>query len=252
MNGLQNQDGTDSPRTDAVRKLAADPAPARLQQAYLARPRALLHYSRDTIRLHQYYGLRAPLEESLRGAHRLLVAAGYRVDFLDDAALASLNEPPNVPVVLARSDLLTPAHIAALTAHAGNGGTILAGHSTGMYDANGQLYGNPPSELLLGCTLGELVDYPGDTPTAFAPPHKFPVTHYRRLTPTTARPIAHLKPEPSTRRRHPAILRHNTVITVATDLFAWADTASDKDIEKALKLLGLTSNQRRRPRRNHG
>lgn len=87
MNGLQHLDGSNSPRTELISRLAARPAELpRLRAAWMTRPRAVIHYSRDSL-LHRS-AFAEELEDinaCLLGWHAVMEALGHRVDFISDA-----------------------------------------------------------------------------------------------------------------------------------------------------------------------
>lgn len=234
MNGMQRPDGQDSARTELVRDIARSPHRLhKLRHTHMRRPRAFIHYARDTLRFISYWKQQASVEAAFRGAHRLLDLAGFQVDMLDDAQLArfeSLQAGPDCPLLLPRSDLLNAEQIDAIRAHAKAGGPILAGMSTGMIDHHGHLYASPPLEDLFSARFGLLVDTGPLAATTIA---KIPVNAYRRLLPIDA------KVTKSFSNKLPAILEHQSCTLLAFDGFSAAVNASEAEAERLLKLLAI-------------
>jgi beta-galactosidase len=89
MNGVQNLDGSDTPRTTMVRTIVqrAKILVAR-RRTWLKRPRAIIHYSRASLLHHSGFTANLqPLNECFDGWHALLEAVGCRVDFVSDDQL---------------------------------------------------------------------------------------------------------------------------------------------------------------------
>lgn len=147
MNGVQALDGTDTVRTATVRELARRPGDlVRRRKRFLRRPRAWIHYSRDSLRWLSRF---APALESFDGAfvgwHGLVEACGFRVDFLDDEALLSLPEDAADPLVVPLTSLAGDAIVARLARHRG---PLLAGPHTAFSDDCGRLRARRlPAEL---------------------------------------------------------------------------------------------------------
>ncbi len=141
MNGVQDIDGADTTRTEAVRRFAADPSPlAAKRAAYGQRPLALVHHSRDAYRFASFFEDLKGIEESMRGVHRWLDTEGWRVTFLHDEDLRG-ELPPADLLVLAESPLLgveTQEHIIAWADGEPNR-RLLCGPNTALADDNGQL-----------------------------------------------------------------------------------------------------------------
>lgn len=110
MFGVQTLDGTDTERTATIRELAQAPEQDRLtalRQTYAERPVALVHYSRDTLLFLDHFNALLEAGQSLRGVHRLLDEAGFRIDYVTDADLVRGDLPPAQRLVLAESALMS-------------------------------------------------------------------------------------------------------------------------------------------------
>ena len=155
MNGVQDLDGHDTANTDMLRTLGARRKPLRrLAAAYQARPLALIHYSRDTMRfLHGMEPLEA-VARSLAGVHRRLDQQGYRISVVTDSQLDAAAIPDADMLVLAESHLLsTRAQQAVLAWVQGNARRMVhLGPHTALLDERGQLF--PPSQRWLWHALG--------------------------------------------------------------------------------------------------
>jgi hypothetical protein len=139
MNGLQNFEGEDSPRTELVRQLAANPASYDASvRAYADRPVALVHYSQDSLRHLMYFEPMARAARIMLGVHRLLDAEGFRIRFLNDAEMLA-DIPEGARLVLPLSPILPPAAQDAVIRWQGQktGRQLGLGPDTGLLDANG-------------------------------------------------------------------------------------------------------------------
>ncbi len=139
MNGLQNFEGEDTPRTDVVRHFAGDASSLdKVAQAYRERPVALVHYSQDSLRHLLYFEPTERAAEILRGIHRLLDAEGFRIRFLTDAEMLA-GVPEGARLVLPLSPLLPPRAQQALIDWQGGapGRQLWLGPDTGLLDADG-------------------------------------------------------------------------------------------------------------------
>lgn len=147
MNGVQALDGTDTARTRQVTRLAGEATRlARRRQAWLARPRAVVHYSRDSL-LHRsaFTADLLPLNDGQDGWHALLEALGYRVDFVSDAQLTAGAATGAALVAAPFSVVLADAVAEAL---AKVEAPLLAGPHTGACDEHGRLrVGGAPETL---------------------------------------------------------------------------------------------------------
>ena len=163
MNGVQDLDGNDTERTELIRSYARDDQPLEmLQQEYLARPLALIHYPQDTLRFLHRFGHLPAVSDNLTGVHRLLDQAGYRVDFINEAQLASGDLPAARVLALPESHLLSDAAIDVILdwGNASDERHVLIGHSTGLLDERGHLRPQSRRSLhqALGIQAGALMD----------------------------------------------------------------------------------------------
>ncbi len=138
MNGVQALDGTDTPRTALVRKLARQPEElVRKRTRFLRRPRAWVHYSRDSLRwMSRFAPALDDFDGALVGWHSLLEACGHRVDFLDDEALLRLPADARDPLILPLTSIASDALVDRIQGHRG---PLLAGPHTAFCDESGRL-----------------------------------------------------------------------------------------------------------------
>jgi beta-galactosidase len=137
MNGVQDLEGGDTPRTAMVTRLVAlGETLARRRQRWERRPRALVHYSRDSLLQRSAFtaGLSA-WGDNLDGWHGLLESAGWRVDFVNDAQLLAGAATEAALVVAPFSAVMSDALVAALAA---GQGALVAGPHTGCFDEHGR------------------------------------------------------------------------------------------------------------------
>ncbi len=164
MNAVCDLAGDPTPYTQMVAEIAAAPAQfdAALD-AYAARPVALLDYSRDTL-LFNYLmeGNNQSLADAQNGVHGQLDALGYRVDFINDAALEGGAIPDAACLVLAETQLLSDAAQAHVRewVEADVRRTLVLGPSVGLLNEHGHLRAprQQPLWQWLGVTPGHLVD----------------------------------------------------------------------------------------------
>jgi len=172
MNGLQDFAGNDSPRTEEIRRLAADKnALEERAHDYRSRPVALLHYSQNSHRFLHYFETpdraidlfeaTARMSLVLRGAHRWLDEKGYQVRFVTDAELAQ-ELPQAENLVLPLSPLLdTSLQQAVIDWHqARTGRQLWLGPDTGLLDRHGRWLEQEKRPLWawLGIEPGSLMD----------------------------------------------------------------------------------------------
>jgi beta-galactosidase len=183
MNGLQNLDGSDSARTDSVRKLA-DRVKLRAARAqWLKRKPVYIHYSRDSLLYASSWPAQLPaLEDCLSGWHALLERAGFRIEFLNDEALMKTNLGKGDTLVLPHTALAGDAIVEKLALSAAR---IFAGPHTALLNRHGQL-----RNVRLPAALRQKwrVDFGpwrdiGKLPSASGLP---PLTGYRELIPLPA------------------------------------------------------------------
>jgi beta-galactosidase len=138
MNGVQDLHGLNSERTDLVKNLASQPdRMLALRKKWTTRPRALVHYSRDSLRFHALRrDLLDRIETSLVGWHALLEAAGYQIDFVPDHELPDLAPSGTDPLVLPFSPLLADRAVRTLAIYKG---PVLAGPHTGFLNEHGHI-----------------------------------------------------------------------------------------------------------------
>lgn len=165
MNGVQDLDGEDTERTAYLRKLTENPAELKSrQEAYLQRPKALIHYSQDSIRFGAFFGREQLqyLEKSMTGSHRQLDQQNYQIGFFRDEDLLAGTLDAVEMVVLPESHLMSDALMDTLWEWSNtHPETIfILGPHTGMLDERGHL--RPPSRRRLhhrlGVTYGTLQD----------------------------------------------------------------------------------------------
>ena len=238
MNGVQNPDGTDTPRTALVREIsAAAPRLAKLRALHLRRPLAYVHYSRDSLRfLHFWKDTITPTTDPLQGAHRLLELAGYRVDFITElSGNWKRDTGHSFPLlVLPRSDLLSPSEVRALQSHLASGGRVLAGPHTGLLNEHGHWHARPPLESTFAARQGYWFDHAPLPKLAALPALK--LSGHRELTPLAAQPLLGFTPPFAT---HPAALTHDGATLLAFDLFALAPSATDAQLKTLITKLHL-------------
>ena len=230
MNGLQALDGSDTPRTATVRRLARRPAAlAATRTRFLRRPLAIMHYSRDSLRLASAFSADAQgAERTLSGWHALLELAGYRVDFVDDAGLALLRADAAALLVLPFTTVTSDAQVAHL---AGYAGPLVAGPHTAMCDDHGRLRNRRlPARLArvwglefgLWCDVGR-IPRAGKLPTPGG---------WRELQPTSpAAVVARLG------NGKPLAVRYAAAVVTAVDLgqlMLIADRAQQKQLTRLL------------------
>lgn len=230
MNGLQALDGSDTPRTATVRRLARRPAALTATRTrFLRRPLAIMHYSRDSLRLASAFPADAQgTERTLSGWHALLELAGYRVDFVDDAGLALLRADAAALLVLPFTTVTSDALVAHLAAYAG---PLVAGPHTAMCDDHGRLRNRRlPARLarVWGLEFGPWRDV-GPVPRAA----KLPTSGgWRELQPTSpAAVVARLD------NGKPLAVRYASAVVTAVDLgqlMLIADRAQQKQLSRLL------------------
>ncbi len=163
MNGLTDLSGDETIYTAEVRAISADRKalePARI--AYEARPLALLHYSRDSMRFMRYWGELTEFSNAWNGVHRTLDQAGYRIRCVTDRQLDDGDIPEAALLVLAESPLLSQKAQRKVRAWVeGKPERCLhVGMHTALLDERGYLL--PPAEQSLwrwlGVTPGLLYD----------------------------------------------------------------------------------------------
>lgn len=161
MNGLQHPDGSASPRTEVVRKLATtdnqDLLGLRLAQE--TKPRALLHYSRAALHFRFFWETDLRMaEEELKGWHALLNRAGYQIDMVSDEQLAALDPTTTEAEVLVVPDgLVIGEETAAALARWAARRALVAGPHLGLLDGRGHLRPSAPGpelEAIVGVRLG--------------------------------------------------------------------------------------------------
>ncbi len=194
MNGLTAGDGGPSERTRLVESLA----PAGKQKKLLAsrdrrarRPRALMHYSRDSIRFLQFWPASLELlQRSYSGWHRMLDEAGYAIDFISDEQLAGGAASEAKLLLLPQSHLMGDEAIAAVTGSDKRQRIILGPH-TAMLDERGQLRQQQPGGALAaaaGVSLGFWYDL--KVSAGIKGIKLPPITGYRDLTTNSNKSIA--------------------------------------------------------------
>lgn len=154
MNGVQDLDGDNTPRTDLVRSYGnSEHEIHQLNANRLEKPLALIHYPQDTLRfMHGQNHLEA-ISKNLTGVHRQLDRAGYRIDFINDAQVHSGEIPDAAILALPESHLLSDSAIDhILQWGSADHHQVLIGHSTAFLDERGHL--RPPSRQHLHRRLG--------------------------------------------------------------------------------------------------
>ncbi len=211
MNGLQALDGSDTPRTAEAGRLAREGKQlAALRTRFLRRPLAVVHYSRDSLRLASAFsGDAQSAEETLSGWHALLEAAGYRIDFLNDDGLRNLGPDTDALLVLPFTLVADDSLVASLSVHAG---PLIAGPMTAGCNEHGHLH---PTRLPPALARAWGVDYglwrdTGPLPTAPGLPT---LRGWRELLP---------HPDSVVRGRlsngHPGVVSHRAASLCAIDL----------------------------------
>lgn len=155
MNGVQDLDGNDTANTAMLRALGKHrPRLRSLAAAYRARPLALIHYSRDTLRFLQGMEPLEGVAQSLAAVHRRLDQQGYRITVVTDAQLDAGTIPDADLLVLAESHLLSIRAQQAVLAWVRDDARrrLHLGPHTALLDDNGQLF--PPSQRWLWQALG--------------------------------------------------------------------------------------------------
>lgn len=146
MNGVQALDGGNTERTAIVKRLAGEGETlAKRRATWLKRPRAVVHYSRDSL-LHRsaFVGDLRTLNDCYDGWHALLESAGWRADFMNDAQVAAGAAAEAKLVVAPFSVVIDDATIAALAA---GRGALVAGPFTGRFDEHGRWRATWPEVL---------------------------------------------------------------------------------------------------------
>lgn len=228
MNGLQELSGDASPRTAAVRSLARTGAQlAACRARFRRRPRAVVHYSRDSLRF--WTGVvndAQPLEDTIAGWHQLLEAAGFRVDFADDASLVggAHEDVLVLPYTLIASDPL----VEAIARHPG---LLLAGPHTAVANQHGHLRAER-LPLILQQRLGLRFGLWRDTPPLPQVRGLPKLTGWRELLPDQAtKSIARLS------NRASAVARSRSALTFAFDAGALASRSTRGQQARLITLL---------------
>ena len=140
MNATTGMDGSETEYTLAIRQMAErDTQLAADAQRYAARPLALIHYSRDTIRFLSHWKDLEIVSRSMLGTHLWLDRQGYRIQFITDAALETPLQSAEI-LVLPESHLLSDQAWQNVIgwAETFTSGQLHMGPHTGLLDERGQ------------------------------------------------------------------------------------------------------------------
>lgn len=110
MNGVQTLEGENTSSTETICDLATPQQQEKLgnlRRTYAARPRAVVHYSRDTLLFVDHFKALDTVGKSLGGIHRQLDAQAFRIDYLTDTDLNEGRFPDARVLVLAESMVMS-------------------------------------------------------------------------------------------------------------------------------------------------
>ncbi len=181
MNGMQSLDGSNTLRTAAAYRLSREGASlAARRRTFLRRPRAVVHYSRDSLRFATAFSADAQrAEDTFAGWHGLLESAGYRVDFADDREVTKVSPAEAALLVLPFTLVADGPFVEWLAAYPGS---LVVGPHTACSNRHGHLCATHLPELLAAAwrvDFGLWRDV-GDLPRAAKLP---PLTGWRELSP---------------------------------------------------------------------